>query len=329
MGGAGTTVEYAVMVRIVGLGAYAPEGKLSNSDFERFMDTDDGWITSRSGIKFRHIASPDEVTSDLAVKASEKALRRAGVSPEELDMVIVATSSPDTLTPSTACITAAKLGAGKVPCFDISAACPGFLYALEVASGLIGTGRYRYVLVVGVESGTKFIDWYDRGTAVLFGDGAGAAVLTESDGEYGILATYLQGDGRLGNLLKIEVGVAYPPGSWGVRMRGREVFRNAVLQMGEAALEALRRAGMRAEDIDWLVPHQANLRIIEATRQRLGLPPEKVYVNIGEYGNTSAASIPLALDEMIERGLLKRGDNVLAVSFGAGFTWASALIRWG
>ena len=325
----GATVEYAVMVRIVGLGAFAPEGILSNDDFERFMDTNDGWISSRSGIKRRHIAPPDTFTSDLAAEAAGKALKRAGISPGDVDMVVVATSSPDTLTPSTACITAAKLGMGKVPCFDISAACPGFLYGLEIASGLLKAGRYRYVLVVGVESGTKFIDWHDRGTAVLFGDGAGAAVLTEDESEYGILSTYLMGDGRLGELLKIEVGVSHPPGSWGVRMRGREVFRNAVVQMGEAAVEALRRAGLGPEDIDWLVPHQANLRIIEATRERLGLPTEKVYVNIDEYGNTSAASIPLAMDEMVERGLLKEGDTVLAVSFGAGFTWASAVIRWG
>lgn len=325
----GATVEYAVMVRIVGLGAFAPEGILSNDDFERFMDTNDGWISSRSGIRRRHIAPPDTFTSDLAAEAAGKALKRAGISPGDVDMVVVATSSPDTLTPSTACITAAKLGMGKVPCFDISAACPGFLYGLEIASGLLKAGGYRYVLVVGVESGTKFIDWHDRGTAVLFGDGAGAAVLTEDESEYGILSTYLMGDGRLGELLKIEVGVSHPPGSWGVRMRGREVFRNAVVQMGEAAVEALRRAGLGPEDIDWLVPHQANLRIIEATRERLGLPTEKVYVNIDEYGNTSAASIPLAMDEMVERGLLKEGDTVLAVSFGAGFTWASAVIRWG
>ena len=317
------------MVRIVGLGAFAPEGVISNSDFERFMDTNDDWIRSRSGISRRHISPPDVFTSDLAAEAARRAIERAGISPEDVDMVVVATSSPDTLTPSTACITAAKLGMGKVPCFDVSAACPGFLYGLEIASGLLKTGHYRYVLVVGVESGTKFVNWHDRGTAVLFGDGAGAAVLTEDGSEYGILSTYLMGDGRLGELLKVEVGVSYPPGSWGVRMRGREVFRNAVIQMGEAATEALRRAGLTPEDVDWLVPHQANLRIIEATRERLGLPQEKVYVNIHEYGNTSAASIPLALDEMIDRGLLKEGDIVLAVSFGAGFTWASSVIRWG
>ena len=323
------SIEYDVMVRIVGLGAYAPPDRLSNTDFERFMDTNDEWIRSRSGIRYRHISPPEVLTSDLATEAASKALMRAGLSPKDVDMVIVATSSPDTLTPSTACVTAAKLGMGKVPCFDISAACPGFLYGLEIGSGLLKTGNYRYVLVIGVEAGTKFIDWSDRGTAVLFGDGAGAAILTEDDSGYGILSTYLQGDGRLGELLKIEVGTAYPPGSWGVRMKGREVFRNAVVQMGDAAITALRRAGMEPEELDWLVPHQANLRIIEATRERLSLPPEKVYVNIQEYGNTSAASIPLAMDEMIERGLLKEGHNVLAVSFGAGFTWASALIRWG
>ncbi|NPA79429.1 MAG: ketoacyl-ACP synthase III [Thermotogae bacterium] len=317
------------MVRILGLGAYAPEGVLRNDDFTRFMDTDDEWITSRSGIKSRRIAPANVLTSDLALEASRMALDRAGLSPRDLDMIIVATSSPDTLTPSTACVLSAKLGAGRIPCFDISAACPGFLYALEVARGLLRTGSYRYILIVGVESGTKFIDWHDRGTAVLFGDGAGAAVLTEDESRYGVLATYLKGDGRLGDLLKIEVGTAYPPGSWGVRMKGREVFRNAIVQMGEAAVEVLKRAGMTAEDIDWLVPHQANLRIIEATRERLNLPKEKVFVNIHRYGNTSAASIPLALNDMLEENLLREGQNVLAVSFGAGFTWASAVIRWG
>ncbi len=317
------------MVRIKGIGAYAPKSELHNRDFERFLDTSDEWIFSRSGIKSRRISPPEQRTSDLAVEASKKALKRAGLSVDDVDMVIVATSSPDTLTPSTACITAAKLGMDKVPCFDISAACPGFLYALEIATGLLQTGKYRHILIVGVESGTKFIDWEDRSTAVLFGDGAGAAVLTVDEGPYGVLSTYLQGDGRLGELLKIEVGTAYPPGSWGVRMRGREVFRNAVVQMGEAAVKALQLANLKAEDLDWLVPHQANLRIIEATRQRLNLPREKVYVNIERYGNTSAASIPLALEEMLERGLLKEGDTVLAVSFGAGFTWASAVIRWG
>jgi len=313
----------------LGLGAYAPEGVLRNDDFTRFMDTDDEWITSRSGIKSRRIAPANVLTSDLALEASRMALDRAGLSPRDLDMIIVATSSPDTLTPSTACVLSAKLGAGRIPCFDISAACPGFLYALEVARGLLRTGSYRYILIVGVESGTKFIDWHDRGTAVLFGDGAGAAVLTEDESRYGVLATYLKGDGRLGDLLKIEVGTAYPPGSWGVRMKGREVFRNAIVQMGEAAVEVLKRAGMTAEDIDWLVPHQANLRIIEATRERLNLPKEKVFVNIHRYGNTSAASIPLALNDMLEENLLREGQNVLAVSFGAGFTWASAVIRWG
>ncbi|NPB03380.1 MAG: ketoacyl-ACP synthase III [Thermotogae bacterium] len=317
------------MVRIVGLGAYVPKNKLFNEDFERFMDTNDSWISSRSGIKTRRIASLDELTSDLAAKASLKALENADLPPSKLDVVVVATSSPDTLTPSTACITASKIGAGRVPCFDISAACPGFLYALEIAKGLLLSGYYRYALVVGVESGTKFINWRDRGTAVLFGDGAGAVVLTQDDSEFGILATYLQGDGRLGELLKIEVGTAYPPGSWGVRMRGREVFRNAVVQMGQAAVEVLKRASLSPQDVDWLVPHQANLRIIEATRERLQIPKEKVYVNIHEYGNTSAASIPIAFHEMEEKDLLKTGDVVLTVSFGAGFTWASALIRWG
>ena len=316
------------MVRFLGIGSYAPESFLKNEDFEKFMDTSDNWITERSGIKKRMIAPPEITTSDIAHLASLKALKKAGLRAEDLDMVIIATSSPDSLTPSTACILSAKLGIKNKPCFDISAACPGFIYAVEVARGLLETGDYRYILVVGVESGSKFIDWEDRGTAVLFGDAGGAAVMTKDDSERGILATFISGDGTLADLLKIEVGTAYPIGSWGVRMKGREVFRNAVLQMGEASIKALEKAGLKPEDISWLVPHQANLRIIEATRERLNIPREKVYVNIDEYGNTSAASIPVALDEMEEKGLLKEGDIVLAVSFGAGFTWGGMIIRW-
>jgi 3-oxoacyl-[acyl-carrier-protein] synthase-3 len=316
------------MARFLSVGSYAPESFLKNEDFEGFMDTSDEWITERSGIKKRRISPPEITTSDIAYFASLKALKKAGLKPDELDMVIVATSSPDSLTPSTACILSAKLGIRNKPCFDISAACPGFIYAVEIARGLLETGDYKYILVVGVESGSKFIDWEDRSTAVLFGDAGGAAVLTRDNGKREILATYISGDGTLADLLKIEVGTAYPIGSWGVRMKGREVFRNAVVQMGEASLKVLEKAGVRAEDITWLVPHQANLRIIEATRERLNLPKERVYVNIDEYGNTSAASIPVALDEMEEKGLLKDGDLVLAVSFGAGFTWGGMLLRW-
>ncbi|MEO0138634.1 MAG: beta-ketoacyl-ACP synthase III [candidate division WOR-3 bacterium] len=316
------------MVRFLGIGSYAPEGYLTNKDFEKFMDTSDEWITERSGIKKRHISPPEITTSEIAYRASLKALKKAGVKPEDLDLIIVATSSPDSLTPSTACILSAKLGIKNKPCFDISAACPGFIYGVEIARGLLETGDYRYILVVGVESGSKFIDWDDRATAVLFGDAGGAAVLTKDESDRGILSTFISGDGFLAELLKIEVGTAYPVGSWGVRMRGREVFRNAVVQMGEAAVKALEKAGITPDKIDWLVPHQANLRIIEATRERLKLPKEKVYVNIDEYGNTSAASIPTALDEMEDKGLLKEGDIVLAVAFGAGFTWGSILFKW-
>ncbi len=316
------------MVRFVGIGSYAPEGRLSNLDFELFMDTSDGWITERSGIRNRRISPPEITTSHIAYKASIKALDRAGIKPENLDIVIVATSSPDSLTPSTACILSSMLGIKNKPCFDISAACPGFIYGVEVARGLLETGDYKYILVVGVESGSKFVDWEDRATAVLFGDAGGAAVITRDNSGKGIISTYISGDGNLAELLKIEVGTAYPVGSWGVRMKGREVFRNAVVQMGEAAVKILEKAGINANQIDWLIPHQANLRIIEATRQRLGLPKNRVYVNIDEYGNTSAASIPVALDEMLEKGLLKENNLVLAVAFGAGFTWGGFLMKW-
>lgn len=316
------------MVRIIGVGSYAPETYITNEDFEKFMDTSDEWITERSGIKKRHISPPEITTSEIAYRASLKALNMAGISAEDLDLILVATSSPDSLTPSTACILSAKLGVKHKPCFDISAACPGFIYGVEIARGLLKTGDYKYILVVGVESGTKFIDWNDRSTAVLFGDAGGACILTQDETDRGILSTFISGDGYLAELLKIEVGTAYPVGSWGVRMKGREVFRNAVVQMGEAAIKALEKANLKPEEIDWLIPHQANLRIIEATRERLGLPREKVYVNIDEYGNTSAASIPVALEEMLDKGLLKDGNVVLCVSFGAGFTWGSLLMKW-
>jgi len=325
-------------VRIIGIGHYVPDRVVTNHDLEKIMDTSDEWIVTRTGIMERRYASPDQANSDLSYEAARVALSRAGVQPQDLDIIIVATVTPDMSFPSTACLVQAKLGIRERPCFDMEAACPGFLYGLELMRGLLSLGdTYRTGLLIGTEVLTRILDPLDRNTAVLFGDGSGAAVLVKDDSEFGIISTYLGGDGELGNLLYLPAGGSRMPTSEEtvrnrqhyIKMKGREVFRHAVQWMQQSALIVLEKAGMKPEDITWLVPHQANIRIIDSTRERLGLPPEKVYVNIDKYGNTSAASIPIALSEMHEKGLLKKGDIVLLVSFGAGFTWGAVLMRWG
>ena len=325
-------------VRIIGIGHYVPDRVVTNHDLEKIMDTSDEWIVTRTGIRERRYASPDQANSDLSYEAARVALSRAGVQPQDLDIIIVATVTPDMSFPSTACLVQAKLGIRERPCFDMEAACPGFLYGLELMRGLLSLGdTYRTGLLIGTEVLTRILDPLDRNTAVLFGDGSGAAVLVKDDSEFGIISTYLGGDGELGNLLYLPAGGSRMPTSEEtvrnrqhyIKMKGREVFRHAVQWMQQSALIVLEKAGMKPEDITWLVPHQANIRIIDSTRERLGLPPEKVYVNIDKYGNTSAASIPIALSEMHEKGLLKKGDIVLLVSFGAGFTWGAVLMRWG
>uniref|UniRef100_A0A7V4E5P7 Beta-ketoacyl-[acyl-carrier-protein] synthase III n=1 Tax=candidate division WOR-3 bacterium TaxID=2052148 RepID=A0A7V4E5P7_UNCW3 len=323
-------------VKILGMGSYLPEKILTNADLEKMVETSDEWIVERTGIKERHIAAPEEATSDLAYRASLKALEKAGITPEQIDGIIVATASPDYLFPATACILQAKLGAKKAMCFDVEAACPGFVYALEIARGLLSLPNYRYLLIVGAETLSRLVDYTDRNTCVLFGDGAGAAVVTKDDSESDVLASYLKGNGEVYELLMLPAGAARNPASEKtiggkehyIKMQGREVFKYAVMGMQEAAEKVLERADIRSEDIDWLVPHQANIRIIDATRERLGIPWEKVYVNIEKTGNTSAASIPIALAEMDEKGLLKRGQRVLLVSFGAGFIYGAILLRW-
>jgi len=325
-----------VGVKILGMGSYLPEKILTNADLEKMVETSDEWIVERTGIKERHIAAPEEATSDLAYRASLKALEKAGITPEQIDGIIVATASPDYLFPATACILQAKLGAKKAMCFDVEAACPGFVYALEIARGLLSLPNYRYLLIVGAETLSRLVDYTDRNTCVLFGDGAGAAVVTKDDSESDVLASYLKGNGEVYELLMLPAGAARNPASEKtiggkehyIKMQGREVFKYAVMGMQEAAEKVLERADIRSEDIDWLVPHQANIRIIDATRERLGIPWEKVYVNIEKTGNTSAASIPIALAEMDEKGLLKRGQRVLLVSFGAGFIYGAILLRW-
>ncbi len=323
-------------IRIKSLSAYVPENIVRNEDFEKFLDTSDEWITERTGIKERRIAAPDEAASDLGAKAAVKALDNIGLDPKEIDLLVVGTSSPDHIFPSTACLIQDRIGAVNAAPFDIQAGCPGFVFGLEVARLMLMSGSYKKALVIGTECLTRIMDYTDRSTCVLFGDGAGAAILEEDPDHDGIISAYLGGDGSLGNLLIMPAGGSRMPASaqtvekrlHTIRMEGQEVFRNAVRAMRDAALTTLKRAKVKPEELDWLVPHQANTRIIEATRERLKLPPEKVYVNIDRFGNTSAASIPIALWEMQEKGLLMEGQLILTVAFGAGFVWGGVLFRW-
>ncbi len=320
--------------KILGIGSYVPKGTLTNFDLEKIVETSDEWITERSGIKERRIASKDETTSIIGYKSAIKALERANLKPADVDFIICATNTPDMPFPATGCLIASLLNI-KVPCFDLEAGCPGIIYALEIARGLIQSKLYKNVLIVSSEVLSRYVDWSDRTTCVLFGDGASSFVLTRSN-EPGIISSYLSGDGSLGDLLKFPAGGSKEPASiytikrkeHGVRMQGREVFRYAVSYMAEACIKVLENANLTIDDIDWLIPHQANIRIIEATAEKLNIPKEKVYVNIHKYGNTSVASIGIALDEMIESRLLKKGQNVLIVSFGAGFTWGATVFRY-
>ena len=325
---------------ITGLGVAVPPRVLTNAWFAERLDTSDQWIVERTGIRERHIAEPDHSVAELSREASVLAMARAGVTAESLDAIVLGTATPDRLLPSTACDLQVLLGATNAAAFDVSAACPGFIYALTVAEGLIASGQSRTALVLGAEKLSAITDWDDRSTAILFGDGAGAAIVqrVEPDGDAprGILSTFLKSDGRLGDLLYRPGGGAATPFSEKVltershliRMAGREVFKAAVLAMSEACDEALRRAGVTAEEIDLLVPHQANIRIIEATAKHAGMPMEKVMVNVDRFGNTSSASIPIAIDEAVREGRIQRGSLLLLVAFGAGFTWGSAVVRW-
>jgi 3-oxoacyl-[acyl-carrier-protein] synthase-3 len=322
---------------IAGVGVAVPPRVVTNHDLAKTLDTSDEWIVERTGIRERRIAGPEQTVAMLSREASEIAMERAGVTASDIDSIILGTASPDRLLPSTACDLQALLGANNAAAFDVSAACPGFVYALTVAEGLIASGQSRTVLVVGAEKLSTITDFQDRSTAILFGDGAGAAIVRRSSGEgRGLLSTFLKSDGRLAPLLYRPSGGAADPISERVvcdrshfmRMAGREVFKAAVLAMAEACDEALSRAGVAAEEIDLLVPHQANLRIIEATAKHAGIPMSKVMVNLDRYGNTSSASIPLALDQAIVEGRVQPGSLVLLVAFGAGFTWGSAVVRW-
>jgi 3-oxoacyl-[acyl-carrier-protein] synthase III len=322
---------------IASVGVAVPPGVLTNADLTRMLETSDEWIVERTGIRERHIARPEQTVAMLSHEASLRALAVAGVEPAQLDSIVLATASPDRLLPSTACDLQALLGAENAAAFDIGAACPGYVYALTVAEGLIASGQSETVLVVGAEKLSTITDFQDRSTAILFGDGAGASVVRRSSRPgRGILSTFIKSDGRLAPLLYRPGGGSVDPISEKVvcershymKMAGREVFKAAVLAMADACDEALRRAGVTADQVDLLVPHQANLRIIEATAKHAGLPMSKVMVNVDRYGNTSSASIPLALEQAVSEGRVGPGAVLLFVAFGAGFTWGSAVIRW-
>jgi 3-oxoacyl-[acyl-carrier-protein] synthase-3 len=323
-------------VHIVGTGSYVPDRVLTNADLEKMVDTTDEWITTRSGIKERRIAPDWMCTSDMATEAARRAMDQAGVREDEIDLIICATITPDTPFPATACLIQKKLGAKRAAAFDVEAACSGFLYGLEIGQQFITSGTYNTVLVVGAEKLSTIVDWHDRNTCVLFGDGAGAAVLRSRGEEHGILTTCMGADGSLADILLMPAGGArYPAtkesvgaGMHYLKMDGKEVFKNAITAMQTAAKEALRRCNLTIDDIKCVIPHQANIRILEALADRLGAPMEKVYVNLHRYGNISAASVAIALDEAAREGRFQRGDLVLLIVFGSGLTWASCVIQW-
>jgi len=324
-----------IRVCIRGTGSYAPEKILTNEDLSKMVDTSDEWIVTRTGIRERHMASDKEATSDMATPAARNALEAAGLDVADLDAIVLGTATPDMHFPSTACIVQANIGAKNAAAFDICAACSGFLYSLAVGKSFIETGVFRNVLVIGAETLTKVTDWEDRNTCVLFGDGAGAAVLTASRGDEGILSINMGSDGTLVELLYQPGGGSRIPATHEsvdkklhtIHMAGRDVFKFAVKHMSEAALKALADAGTSGPELDWLFPHQANLRIMEAVAKRIEVPRERVYVNLDRFGNTSAASVPIALDEAIRGGHCGPGSLVEMVTFGSGFTWAAAVVR--
>ena len=322
-----------VFSRIAGTGSYLPAKVLTNDDLRQFVDTSDEWITARTGIRERHVAAEGETTSDLAYHASVRALEAAGVSAQDLDLIVLGTTTPDLIFPSTACLLQHRLGANGCPAFDVNAACSGFIYALTVADKFIRSGAAKTVLVVGAETLTRMLDWSDRGTCVVFGDGAGAVVL-KADTDTGILSTHLHADGGKKELLWNPVGVSVgfkldePNAGVKVLMTGNEVFKYAVKALDSVVEETLIANGLDRHDIDWLIPHQANLRIIEATAKRLDMPMERVIVTVDKHGNTSSGSVPLALDEAVRCGKVQRGQLLLLEAFGGGFTWGAALVRY-
>ncbi len=318
--------------KIIGTGSYLPEKIVTNADLEKILDTSDQWIQERTGIRERRFSHEDESSTDMAEAAAQMAMDAAGVNPEEIGLLVVGTTTPDLVFPSTACLVQSRLGLPDCGAMDINAACSGFMYALSVADKYVRCGDVKKVLVIGVDKLTVMLDWNDRGTAVLFGDGAGAVVLEASD-EPGILSTHIHAAGRHADLLGVDVGVgtgfkAEPRGGVLIRMKGNEVFKVAVRTLGRIVDETLAHNKMEKSDLDWLIPHQANYRIITATAKKLGMTMDQVVVTVDKHGNTSAASVPLALDEAVRSGKIKRGDVLLLEAFGGGFTWASALVRY-
>ena len=319
--------------RIAGTGSYLPEKVVTNDDLSKVVDTSDEWIRTRTGIRQRHVAADGQTSSDMGHQAALKAIEAAGIDPSGIDLIVVGTTTPDYVFPSTACLIQQKLGIPGCPAFDVNAACSGFLFALSVADQFIRTGSARTVLVVGVETLTRMVDWTDRTTCVLFGDGAGAVVL-KADADTGILSTHLHADGNKRDLLCCPVGVSagfdnsLPNAGVRITMAGNEVFKHAVKALDSVVDEALEANGLDKGDLDWLIPHQANLRIIEATAKRLDMPMERVIVTVDRHGNTSAGSVPLALDEAVGSGRVQRGQLLLLEAFGGGFTWGAALLRY-
>jgi len=322
-------------IGIVGIGSDAPAGLLTNKDLERMVDTSDDWIVERTGIRSRHIADKNTTTSMIATNAARRALEDAGVDGAEVDLIVVGTATPDMPFPSTACLVQAELGASRAAAFDLAAACSGFIYGLNVAAGMIRNGTHETAIVIGAETLSKIVDFTDRSTCVLFGDGAGAVVLRRVANGSGIRASHVQSDGTLADMLKLPGGGSLHPPSHEtvdarlhyITMNGNSVFKSAVKCMSDAVSRVIKDAGITRDEIDLFIPHQANIRIIEATAKKLGIPMDKVFVNVDRYGNTSAASIPIGLDEARREGRLKKGDLVAAVAFGAGFTWGSVVVR--
>ncbi len=320
---------------ILGIGSHLPEKVLTNFDLEKIVDTTDEWIYSRSGIKQRHIVANDQATSDISVEAAKKALENANVDIKDIDMFIVATATPDMLFPSTACVVASKFGIVGPPAFDIAAGCTGFVYGLVTAQQFVENGMYKKILVIGAESLSRILDWTDRSTCVLFGDGAGAVVVGPTEGK-GVIASVLGADAVGGHNLTLPAGGSQKPATHEtvdqrlhyVHMNGNEVFKFAVRAMAKACQEVMDKAGVTSDQIDWFIPHQANIRIIESASQKLKIPMEKIIITLDNVGNTSAASIPISLDKAAREGKLKKGDTILTVAFGAGLTWGASVIEW-
>jgi len=321
---------------IIGLGAYLPERCMTNKEFEEFIDTSDEWIRTRTGIAQRRVAAEHEATSDLATKAAQAALENAGITAEEIDLIIVATVSPDMMFPATACLVQDALGATKAGAFDLQAGCSGFIYGVSVASQFIKTGVYKYCLVIGAETISRILDYQDRNTCVLFGDGAGAAVVGPVEEGYGIMSMELGSDGSGGKYLSLPAGCTRLPASEQtvadrlhyVNMNGKEVFKFAARTVPDAAERLIEKAGIAKSDIDWFIPHQANTRIIEAVMKRLDQPMDKAFMNIENYGNMSGASVPVAMYEAVMQGKVKKGDVVLSIGFGTGLTWGGIVLKW-